>query len=490
MKSLFRIFTIVFASAAVATAAPAANSRPNFVVIVADDLGWGDISANGHPHIRTTNIDRLAADGIRFTSCYATSVVCSPSRAGLLTGRDPNRAGIYEWIANAPADWIAKERSRHLVHLRRNEVTLPRLLRQSGYATAMAGKWHCNSRFNDPAQPQPGDAGFDHWLATQNNAAPSHLNPVNFVRNGEPLGRIEGYSCQIVANEAINWLERKHRENATQPFFLYVAFHEPHEPVASPPDLVARHRTHTANADQAEYFANVENMDRAIGQLLDALDRLELADDTLVLFTSDNGPEATFRYPGTSRSYGSPGPLRGMKLWTTEAGARVPGVLRWPAHVKPGQVTDEPFSALDLLPTFCALAGADLPSDVSFDGADFRPALAGNRIERTRPLFWVYFNAPNDQRVALREGPWKLLAKLDHGKLPMLDNVTTATAARVQQARLTDFSLYNLSADVGESRDLSLQEPERVKALSQKMDTLYRELTATMHIWPDAPFTP
>ena len=489
MRSLLCLFVLAVSTLSFAHA-PAAETRPNFIVIVADDLGWGDISANGHPHIRTPNIDRLAAEGIRFTSCYATSVVCSPSRAGLLTGRDPNRAGIYEWIANAPADWIARERSRHLVHLRSDEVTLPRLLQQSGYATAMAGKWHCNSRFNDPAQPQPGDAGFDHWLATQNNAAPSHRNPTNFVRNGEPLGRLEGYSCDIVAHEAITWLERKHRGNSSQPFFLYLAFHEPHEPVASPPDPVARHRPHTANADQAEYFANVENMDRAIGELLDALDRLQLADDTLIFFTSDNGPEATFRYPGTSRSYGSPGPLRGMKLWTTEAGARVPGVLRWPGQVKPGQVTDDPFSALDLLPTFCALANADMPTDVQFDGADFRPVLRGEPIERSRPLFWVYFNAPNDQRVALRDGPWKLLAKLDHGKLPMLDNITTATAPRVQGAKLTDFSLYHLSSDLGESRDLSLQEPERVESLSQKMDTLYRELTATMHIWPDEPFTP
>jgi Arylsulfatase A and related enzymes len=485
--SLLAFFLSAFVT--FATAAPA-TSRPNFIVIVADDLGWGDISANGHPHIRTPHIDRLATEGIRFTSCYSTAPVCSPSRVGLLTGRNPNRAGIYEWIANASADWIAKERSRHLVHMRRDEVTLPRLLQRAGYATAMSGKWHCNSRFNDPAQPQPGDAGFDHWFATQNNAAPSHLNPINFVRNGQPVGRLEGYSCQIVANEAITWLDQQQREDPSKPFFLYVAFHEPHEPVASPPDLVARHRPHTANADQAEYFANVENMDRAIGQLLDTLDRLQLAENTLVLFTSDNGPEATFRYPGTSRSYGSPGPLRGMKLWTTEAGSRVPGVLRWPGHVQAGQVTDEPFSALDLLPTFCALAQADIPTDLPLDGADFRPSLNGQPIERARPLFWVYFNAPNDQRVALRDGPWKLLAKLDHGKVPMLDNITTATAPRVRQAKLTDFSLYNLASDLGETRDLSQQEPERVKALSQKLDTLYRDLTATMHIWPDEPLVP
>jgi arylsulfatase A len=482
-------FLVLAVCAMTCSGASAANeTRPNIVVILTDDLGWGDLGSYGHPHIKTPNLDRLAADGIRFTSFYSASPVCSPSRVGLLTGRNANRAGVYEWIAEAPEDWISRERSRHLVHLRENEITLPRLLKQAGYATAMAGKWHCNSRFNDPAQPQPDDAGFDHWLATQNNARPSHYNPTNFVRNGEAAGSQEGYSCQIVANEAIGWLERLHTAEPQQPFFLYVAFHEPHEPISSPPDLVARHRAHTSNEDEATYFANVENMDSAVGELLATLERLHVAENTIVVFTSDNGPEATFRYPGTSRSYGSPGPLRGMKLWTTEAGCRVPGIVRWPAQIKPGQVSDEPVSSLDFLPTFCALARAAIPSALKLDGDDLRPALNGRTIERHQPLFWVYFNAPNDQRVALRDGPWKLLAKLDGAKLPMLDNITTSTASRVQQARLTHFSLYNLMDDISESRDLSLQEPARLKELSGKMDTLYRELTTTMHIWPDEPF--
>lgn len=464
------------------------DDRPNFLVILCDDLGWGDIAANGHPHIRTPNLDRLAAAGVRLTSCYSTSPVCSPSRAGLLTGRNPNRAGVYEWIANASQDWIAKERSRHLVHLRSSEVTLPQLLQQAGYATAMAGKWHCNSRFNDPAQPQPGDAGFDHWFATQNNAAPSHANPNNFVRNGQPAGPQNGYSAQLVAREVIGWLEGRAGRQPEQPFFAYVAFHEPHEPVASPPDLVASYRGKARNDNEAQYFANVENMDRAVGELLAALDRLKVEENTIVVFTSDNGPETLMRYPGTPRSYGSPGPLRGMKLWMTEGGSRVPGIVRWPAQVKPAQVSDEPVSALDLLPTFCALAGAKMPEGLKLDGADFRPALRGERVARTQPLFWVYYNALNEQRVALRDGPWKLLAKLDHGELPMLDNVTTATVQRVQQAKLTDFSLYRLPDDIGETHDLAAEEPEQLHRLTEKMEAMYRELTMTMHVWPDEPF--
>ncbi len=210
----------------------AQDTRPNIVIILCDDLGYGDLASYGHPHISTPNLDKMAAEGIRFTNFYSTAPVCSPSRVGLLTGRSPNRAGIYDWIPSAKEP---KPDAREQVHMRKEETTIPKLLKQAGYATAMVGKWHCNSNFNSIEQPQPIDAGFDHWMATQNNAAPSHENPKNFVRNGEEVGELEGYSCHIVVDEGIQWLENHTQQNPTQPFFLYLAFHEPHEPVASPP---------------------------------------------------------------------------------------------------------------------------------------------------------------------------------------------------------------------------------------------------------------
>ena len=465
--------------------APAAP-RPNFVVILCDDLGYGDLGSFGHPVIQTPVLDKLAAAGIKFTSAYSAAPVCSPARIGLLTGRNPNRAGIFDWIAEVNHAAAAKA-SRHLVHLRKQEVTLPALLKEAGSATAMAGKWHGNARFNDPAQTQPHDAGFDHWFATQNNASPSHENPDNYVRNGQPVGRLQGYSCQLAAREAITWLDRLHARQPDQPFFLYVPFHEPHEPVASPPDLVAKYRPLASSEDQAQYYANVENMDRAVGEILAALDRLNLAENTVVFFSSDNGPETLNRYPDAPRSHGSPGALRGMKLWTTEGGFRVPGIIRWPAKISAGKVIDEPMSSLDLVPTFAALGGAKIPVGLKLDGTNIQPLFAGQPLHRPQPLFWVYYSALNEQRVALRDGPWKLLAKLDGGKLPRLQNVTDRTAGAVRDAKLTDYSLYRVNSDLGEARDVSADEPAQLQALSGKMEMLYRELVRTMHVWPAPP---
>lgn len=460
------------------------HARPNFLVILCDDLGWGDLSGYGHPHVRTPHLDQLAAEGIRFTSAYSAAPVCSPARVGLLTGRSPNRAGVFDWIPSAQPG-AATAHARHLVHMRQEEVTLPQVLRSAGYATALAGKWHCNAVFNHPSQPQPDDAGFDHWFATQNNAGPSHENPVNFVRNGEPVGPLEGFSCQLVADEAIGWLDRHAAATPSRPFFLYVAFHEPHEPVASPTDLVDRYREVARSEDEAQYFANVANMDAAVGRLLASLERLGYANDTLVFFTSDNGPETLLRYRGARRSYGTPGPLRGMKLWTTEAGVRVPGILRWPARVKEGQVLDDPVSALDLLPTFASLGGATVPTGLHLDGANLRPLLEGGTLERPQPLFWVYYNALNEQRVALRDGPWKLLARLESGEFPRYENITASVAPAVRGARLTDISLHRVDTDPAESLDLASADPARREELARKMEAIYRELTATMHVWPN-----
>jgi arylsulfatase A len=460
-----------------------AAPSPNFIIILCDDLGYGDLACYGHPHIRTPHLDRLAAEGIRFTHAYSAAPVCSPARVGLLTGRHPHRAGIFDWI---PAAKPGVSENRSLVHLRRAEITLPALLRSAGYHTALAGKWHCNADFNSQRQPQPDAAGFDHWFATQNNAAPSHADPVNFVRNGLPVGKIEGFSCQIVVQEGIRWLEeRNHPQQPPQPFFLKIAFHEPHEPVASPADIVGSYQDTARNPKEADYFANVTNLDDAVGKLLAALDRLDLAENTLIFFTSDNGPETLDRYAGAGRSYGSPGQLRGMKLWTTEAGCRVPGILRWPAQVRPGQTLETPVSALDLLPTFCELAGASTPPGHHLDGTSLVPLLHGTPPRRDQPLFWVYYSAINDQRAALRDGPWKLLAKLDHGALPRAMNLTESRAPRYRAARLTDFSLFHLERDPGEADDLAATEPEVLAELVAKLEKLHAGLVADMHVWPE-----
>jgi arylsulfatase A len=238
--------------AAAAFAEPAADesatTRPNIVVILCDDLGYGDLECYGHPHIKTPHLNRMADEGIRFTDFYSTAPVCSPSRVGLLTGRSPNRAGVYDWIPHG---------SR--VHMRASEVTIPQMLKKAGYATCMSGKWHCNGKFNTQQQPQPDAAGFDHWFGTQNNASPTHENPRNFVRNGKPVGPLQGFSCQLVVDEAITWLKGHREKSPKQPFFMYVAFHEPHEPVASPKKLVNEYMDVSKNEDQAQYFANVAN---------------------------------------------------------------------------------------------------------------------------------------------------------------------------------------------------------------------------------------
>jgi len=227
-------------------------------------------------------------------------------------------------------------------------------------------------------------------------------------------------------------------------------------------------------------------MDRAVGRLLADLDRLGLADNTVVYFSSDNGPETLLRYPAGKRSYGTPGPLRGMKLWTTEAGFRVPGLLRWPGRVAAGRTSAAPVSSLDLFPTFAALAGATVPADRHLDGTDLRPGFGGGEVPRAQPLFWVYYNALNEQRAALRDGPWKLLARLDGGRLPKYSNIDTTVASEVRAAKLTDFSLYRLTDDPAEARDLAAAEPARLKELVAKMETLHRELVTTMHVWPAA----
>jgi arylsulfatase A len=281
------------------------------------------------------------------------------------------------------------------------------------------------------------------------------------VRNGQPAGEIEGFSSGLVADEAIRWLE--HRPDQSRPFCLFVWFHEPHEPIDLPEALVKLYPQATKKGE-ALYYANVTQMDSQVGRLMDTLDRMGLRDNTLVFFTSDNGPETLDRYPNAWRSHGTPGPLRGMKLWLYEGGFREPGIIRWPDKTKPGQVCDEPVCNLDVLPTFCEIAGVAPPADRALDGASFLPIFRGKPIFRKQPLYWQYDNALGWAKLAMRDGDWKILS----------------------DAKLAKFELYNIKQDVGEKHDLAAQEPERLKALAARLKQIHAQVQAEGPQWPAA----
>lgn len=438
--------TSLLAGAARTDAVGADPKRPNIVLFLADDLGYGDLGCYGHPRIRTPHLDAFAKRGVRLTQCYAASGVCSPSRSALLTGRTPYRNGVYTWIAAGSE-----------VHLRTSERTVPKILKQQGYSTAHVGKWHLNGKFNSPAQPQPGDHGYDWWFATQNNASPNHRNPTNFVRNGKRVGPMEGYSAQLVAEEASTWL--KQRRDATKPFFLAVWTHEPHLLIESDPRFMAQYDD-VADAKVRQHHGNISQLDAAFGAVMKTLDELKLAEDTLVVFTSDNGPEGD---GVKGRARGSSGGLRGRKRAMYEGGIRVPGIVRWPGRIKPGTTCDTPVIGSDFFPTALTAAGVAVPDDRKLDGVDVMPLLTGTAtsVERRVPMYWRLDMAPLGMHMALRDGDWKILAPRD----------------------LSRFELYHLATDPAETTDLAAREPRRLEDMKRKLSALNADIEADGPDW-------
>lgn len=449
----------------VAQGSEAFDSRPNILVILVDDLGYADLGSYGHPTIRSPNLDRLAGEGLRFTDFYSAAPVCSPARAAFLTGRIPVRTGIYDWIPPGSD-----------MHLTADQTTVAELLRDAGYQTSMLGKWHLNGAL-DADQPQPDDHGFDHWYATAGFATPTHLDPFNFVLNGGEVGPLEGYACQLVTDEAIRWLNEE--RDPARPFFQFVSYHEPHEAIASPPELVASYPA-TQNPQEAEYFANVTNLDLAVGRLLAALDVLDLADNTFVLFTSDNGPEMLNRHPQARRSYGSAGPLRGKKLQLWEGGIRVPGIVRWPGHTQAGSVSAMPVSGVDLLPTLCAVGGVPLPEELELDGVDATPVFAGNDLDREVPLFWYHYKAWGGPRAVMREGRWKLVGFWDGPERLRTDSATMRPGdlELIRTTKLIRFELFDLETDPGERHDVAAKNPAVFEVMRTRMVKLLAEVQA------------
>ncbi len=362
-----------------------AKRKPNIVFLLADDLGWKDVGCYGGP-VNTPTLDRLAELGTRFTSFYSGAAVCSPSRATVLTGRQHLRAGVYSWIH----DYAQKS------HLLEREVTIAEVLKKNGYATVHLGKWHLGLPTQARKKPTPADHGFDYWFATGNNAGPSHRNPANFIRNGERVGKLEGYSCRLIVKEAIRWLEKHGRSDT--PFFLNVWFHEPHDPIAAPYEIVRKYGS--LDDPAAVYSATIENTDRAIARLIKEITRVADPENTLVVYSSDNGSYRADRV----------GHLRGKKGANYDGGIRVPGIFWWPGTIPAGQVETTPAGLVDLLPTICGLAGIEKPRGVHLDGSDLSPLLRGGSetFRRHQPLFWLLPNG--GPAAAIRDGKYTLLA--------------------------------------------------------------------------------
>ena len=438
MKNLHIILASFVTATVFSMASATADDRPNIVLFLADDMGYGELGCYGNPDAITPNLDHFASQGLRLTDCHAASSVCSPARSSLLTGRTPFRNGVFTWIPN-----------RSPIHLRTSEHALPKLLQQAGYDTCHVGKWHLNGLFNSPDQPQPSDHGYAWWLATQNNASPSHAFPENFVRNGKAVGKVEDYSAPFIAQEAASWLETK--RDPTKPFFLAVWTHEPHYPIASAERYQQQHAG-IADLEERTYRANITQLDYAFGTVMDSLDNLGVSNSTLVFFTSDNGPEgAGDKGPGR----GLAGRLRGRKRSMYEGGHRVPGIVRWPGRIEPGSETDLPIIGSDFFPTALAAAGIKLPEN-TYDGVNLVPAIEGSPINRPNPLYWRWGGS-----VAYREGPWKI----------------------VVDESFENPELYNLDSDVSETTNRSTDEPERLANMMQRLRQHTHEVEAEAPDW-------
>ena len=439
-----RTLSVAAIASALLCAPCLAQQLPNFVIIFADDLGYGDLGCYGNRHIRTPNLDRMAAEGIRLTSFYAQNV-CGPSRAALLTGCYPIRVG-------EPGN----TKGAHTI-LHPEETTIAEVLAAKGYVSGLVGKWHLagaggheRGRGTGPYKRElmPPQQGFDYFYGTpSHNGVTREPDPkgwkTELMRGEEVLESPTDLSLltQRYTQEAVRFL-RAHRD---QPFFLYLAHTMPHVPLGASSEFRGR-------SPRGLYGDVIEELDWSVGEVLAALRELELDERTLVVFTSDNGPWIE----GHLGDYGgSATPLRGFKMSTWEGGLRVPGIFWWPGQIRPGQESDELASTLDLLPTFAAIAGAPLPERRPLDGVNLWPWLSGSTSESPRQDF-LYFAFTHLQ--AVRDRRWKLV-------LPRpSDPPWTSWYGRMIDA-VEAPELYDLQFDWSESRDVSEQRGDIVERL-------------------------
>ncbi len=441
------VASIVLCAAMHAVAADAL-SRPNIIFVLVDDMGYGDLGCYGSKDIRTPNIDRLASEGLRFTDFYANAPVCTPTRCAFMTGRWQQRCGM-EWAMGYTAEqqrlvdgkWI-DEPDMHALGLPLNEVTVADRMKVAGYATGALGKWHLGFK----PQYNPTRRGFDEYFGTLLGHADyfryQYFDGTYELRDGEKPIEAKGYLTDLLNQHAVEFI----KAHAKQPFFLYFphqAVHAPYQPPGRPDPAVSKE--HMNDGDRTAYRAMLEKIDEGVGMMLAELERNGLADNTLIVLSSDNG--------GAHFSDNSPLFNGKQSLW--EGGIRVPCVMRWPARLKAGAVTAQPAITMDLTATFLSAAGATPSADRPLDGKDLIPMLLSDGPVTERTFCWRVKRTGRQQK-AIRHGPWKYVE--DGGYLSFL---------------------YNLEEDSSERKNLSNQHPDVVQYLREGLAAWEAEMDAS-----------
>ncbi len=425
----------------VLSASAASVRKPNVILIMADDLGYQDLSCFGHPSIQTPVLDQLAKDGIRLTNFHSGATVCTPSRMALLTGAYPVRSGWTQGVAG----YLMGNKDG----LSPDALTIAEIFRAEGYSTGISGKWHIGHL----PETRPHRQGFDSTFY-----CPMSNNQLKEIWRGDEIAIKDvdnRHFTELFTNEALRFI----RENHEKPFFLYLPHTAPHFPVEAHPDWKGKSKF-------GEYGDVVEELDARIGEVIKLLEELKLKEHTMIVFLSDNGAQGD--------QAASNLPLRGNKWSPLEGGTRVPGIVAWPGKIPPNQTSDALIAAIDLLPTLCAAAGIDLTKHAQnkpiIDGVNVWETLIrkSEKHPRTELLHW---HGKSAQPQALTQGDWKIF-------LDQRDSLTKADPTKKTDGPNSP-ALYNLREDIGESKNVSEQFPEKVEALRQRANELIQELDAS-----------
>ncbi len=428
------------------------KSKPNFIFILSDDQGWGDLGCYGHPKLKTPNLDKMASEGIRFTNFYVNSPVCSPTRVGFMTGNFPSRHSFHTQLFGS----IEKNKEmKNDLYLNPKAFTITSILKKAGYKTAHVGKWHMSLNKDEIRVPGPKEYGIDFDRTKQ------------FAWKKDDLEWNRQETSKLYVDQAIDFLEN----NREDPFYMQVWFNDPHR-VYMPTEGHLKAYPEMPNHDMLKkYWAVITEMDKQIGRLINRVDKLGLKENTYIIFCSDNGPvDPSDLSANVLVGLGSAGPFRGAKGSLYEGGIRVPCIIKCPGKVPDNKIDEKTvFAGTDFLPTICNLAGVKLPSEYQSDGQDMSSAWHGKNVKRSKPLFWFYpirYRASTlcqSPLIAVREGKWKLLMNPD--------------GSRVE--------LYDLGQDITETNNLKNNYPEVTSRLKNMLLEWYESLPPK-HIEEDA----